>query len=83
MDFYALWMTRIYGVTVVMPRWLLFILSGTVASFVINLLHRGDPKPARKKPEPTPSDKPQAAATPAAVASGAKSGGAKKRTGKK
>ncbi|TFK43896.1 hypothetical protein BDQ12DRAFT_623119 [Crucibulum laeve] len=34
-------LTKIYNVTVLIPRWLFFVLSGSVASFMINLLHRG------------------------------------------
>jgi hypothetical protein len=55
MDFLAIWMTRIYNTVILIPRWLLFVLSGSVASVAINLLHRGSakktPSPKQEKPK--------------------------------
>ncbi|KAK0243281.1 hypothetical protein EDD85DRAFT_947424 [Armillaria nabsnona] len=54
MDFFATWMTKIYNVTVRLPRFVLLILSGTAGSLVIGLLHRNPPKQAVQKTEPAP-----------------------------
>ena len=56
MDFFALWMTKAYNMTVIIPKWLLYILSGSVASFVLSFLHKGDPAP-QPKPKPVEEEK--------------------------
>ncbi|KAG6850191.1 hypothetical protein H0H93_016619 [Arthromyces matolae] len=48
-DYLAFALTKIYNVMVLVPRWLMFILSGSIASVLINLLH----KPSRNA-TPTP-----------------------------
>ncbi|KAF8638534.1 hypothetical protein AX17_002077 [Amanita inopinata Kibby_2008] len=40
LDAFATWMTKIYNQTSKMPRWLLFIISGGIASILLNLMHR-------------------------------------------
>ncbi|KAI0032924.1 hypothetical protein K488DRAFT_70243 [Vararia minispora EC-137] len=42
MDWLALALTKNYEFMRVMPRWLLYIITGMVGSVVINFLHRGD-----------------------------------------
>ncbi|KAL1741597.1 hypothetical protein HDZ31DRAFT_84722 [Schizophyllum fasciatum] len=66
------------------PRWMAFILSGTIASLVMQLLHRGEKKP----PAPTAQDvkaaspPPAAVATPEAKSSPAKPGKSNAKQGK-
>ncbi|KAF5393007.1 hypothetical protein D9757_001123 [Collybiopsis confluens] len=50
-------LTTIYNVLVKVPRWLLYVLSGSVASFLIQLMHRGSAAP-KSKPDaqPTPAN---------------------------
>ncbi|KAF9462069.1 hypothetical protein BDZ94DRAFT_1290529 [Collybia nuda] len=49
MDFLAVWMTKVYNTFILIPRWLLFVLSGSAASVVINILHRSSaPKTPRQ-----------------------------------
>lgn len=40
MHYYALTMTQIYNLFVKLPRWLVMILSGVVASLVMKIMHR-------------------------------------------
>ncbi|KAJ4479017.1 hypothetical protein J3R30DRAFT_3473334 [Lentinula aciculospora] len=44
LHYFSLVLTKIYNVTIKVPRWILYILSGSVASFVIQLLHRPSKK---------------------------------------
>ncbi|KAF5388042.1 hypothetical protein D9615_000708 [Tricholomella constricta] len=46
MDFLAVVLTKIYDTAILVPRWLLFVISGSIASFLINFLH----KPAAARP---------------------------------
>lgn len=55
MDFLAVWLTRIYNAVILVPRWLLFVLSGSVASVVINFLH----KSSAPKASPQTQEKPR------------------------
>ncbi|KAG6812091.1 hypothetical protein H0H92_004391 [Tricholoma furcatifolium] len=61
MDYLAFVLTKVYNTFIMVPRWLLLLLSGSVASFLINLLHK---TPAT----PTPSQ--QSETTAPATASG-------------
>ncbi|TFK72000.1 hypothetical protein BDN72DRAFT_816596 [Pluteus cervinus] len=45
----AIALTKIYNVFVLVPRWMLFLFSGTLGSFIIGLLHR-TPKEAKAAP---------------------------------
>ena len=40
MDHFAIVLTKIYNWTVVVPRWILLLLSGTVGSILVNLMHK-------------------------------------------
>lgn len=42
MEFFAVWSTKIFLQTERVPRWIFYMLSGSVASVVLGLLHRGD-----------------------------------------
>jgi len=53
LEFFAVWMAEIYRVTVRVPRWVMILVSGSVASFAINLLHGfGKKAPPPKKTVP-------------------------------
>jgi len=76
MDFFAIWMTKIYNVLVLIPKWLMFLLSGGVASLVLSLMHRpskktavpkGVAKPALKSATTTPTS-----SNPTAIKNGKK-----------
>ena len=45
LDFFAVWLTKFYNVTLIVPRWLLVFGSGTIASLVIGFLHKSSPNP--------------------------------------
>jgi len=40
MDHFATVLTKIYNCAVIVPRWILLLLSGTVGSILINLMHK-------------------------------------------
>jgi hypothetical protein len=50
MEWQAIVMTMFYNVVRVLPRWALYVISGVLGSFVMNLVHRG------KKPDSTKTD---------------------------
>ncbi|KAF8076755.1 hypothetical protein FPV67DRAFT_1472562 [Lyophyllum atratum] len=52
MHYLALALMKIYNTAVLIPRWLLFIISGSIASVVLNFLHRPSAAPARLPPPP-------------------------------
>ncbi|KAG6902461.1 hypothetical protein C0995_016323 [Termitomyces sp. Mi166 len=61
LDHLASVMTKVYNVVVLFPRWLLFVISGSIASMIIKFLH---------KPTSTPAAPRQDRTTPTAVTSG-------------
>lgn len=46
-------MTKFYNSISVLPRWALYIISGVLGSFLMNLFHRGG-KPVSAKADPVP-----------------------------
>jgi len=52
MELLALVLTKIYNVTVKIPRWLLFVISGGIGSVIIGLLHRNPAKATAQTPSP-------------------------------
>ncbi|KLO08517.1 hypothetical protein SCHPADRAFT_908550 [Schizopora paradoxa] len=90
LDWLAVVLTKTYNVMVVIPRWLLLLISGGLASGLVNLLHRNSassaPPPAAA-PAPTVAKAQAAPSAPAApskaASSGKPSGGAKQRKGGK
>ncbi|KAF7335333.1 hypothetical protein MSAN_02344100 [Mycena sanguinolenta] len=53
LEFFAIWMAKIYRFTVRVPRWVMILASGSIASFAINLLHGfGRKAPPAKKTVP-------------------------------
>lgn len=89
MHYLGLILMMFYNFFVLIPRWLLYILSGSVASFLIQLLHKPSKAPAQKDESKKDSDTTPASAAnePAsAAASGStptKGGKAKQRKSKK
>ncbi|KAF8645480.1 hypothetical protein AX16_007765 [Volvariella volvacea WC 439] len=53
MDFLATWLTKIYNITILVPRWVLFLVSGSIGSLVIGLMHRGGGDDAKKTQQKT------------------------------
>lgn len=51
MDYLAICLTKIYNATVLLPRWLLYMISGGLASIMIGVLHRDSPKAPRQQTE--------------------------------
>lgn len=75
LHYLGLVLTTIYNITIKVPRWILYILSGSVASFIIQLLHR-PPKKEQLKTQASATQKAEAVHIPgtsapaAAAASG-------------
>lgn len=70
MDFFAVWLTKIYNAMILIPRWLLFVISGSIASIAINFLHKpaaAAPKPARLQGETTSAPSSKAETSTSAV----------------
>ncbi|KXN89503.1 hypothetical protein AN958_05665 [Leucoagaricus sp. SymC.cos] len=59
MDVFATTLTRVYNIVVLIPRWILYILTGVIGSVLINFLHR----PSRKQVAPKPLVKREANAS--------------------
>jgi hypothetical protein len=53
MEWQAIFMTKCYNTIRVIPRWMLYMLTGVLGSLIMNLVHRGG-KPKPTKAEPTP-----------------------------
>ncbi|KAH8118415.1 hypothetical protein DFH11DRAFT_1567272 [Phellopilus nigrolimitatus] len=94
MDYFAIILTKMYDITVMVPRWLLLVVTGTLASFIVNLLHNSKSlfgsskatpalKPAVKASEFEASPPPPKPAVNTPTKSGAKSGGSKRKGGKR
>jgi len=92
-------LTKIYNVAVMVPRWLLLVITGSIASVLVNLLHNSNsifsffkskkpalkPNPAIEGAKVPSSTEPVPATEAVTVASGSKStkSGASKRKGAK
>ncbi|KAK7033535.1 hypothetical protein VNI00_012759 [Paramarasmius palmivorus] len=87
MHYLAFTLMNIYNVTVLVPRWLLYVLSGSIASFIIQFMHR----PAAKEPTQPRIQQPKGVGEKQAPSPGSstsqtaptKAGSAKQRKGKK
>ncbi|KAJ3854946.1 hypothetical protein EV368DRAFT_62879 [Lentinula lateritia] len=69
LHYLGLVLTTIYNITIKVPRWILYILSGSVASFIIQLLHR-PPKKNQLKTKIQAETSQETSAPAAAAASG-------------
>jgi len=63
MTYLAFVLTKIYNVAIMVPRWLLFVITGSIASIVMNFMHRGSP-PEAPKPKSQQSTIPTITVTP-------------------
>ncbi|EAU84393.1 hypothetical protein CC1G_01389 [Coprinopsis cinerea okayama7 len=59
LDLFAVWMTKAYNITTKVPRWILFILSGGLASTVLSFLHKPSKTPAAKPKKVTMGPQPK------------------------
>ncbi len=66
MNWQAIVMTKFYNVVRVLPRWALYLISGILGSFIMNLVHRGG-KTDSAKPGPV-SDNTQSTVTGSSTA---------------
>jgi hypothetical protein len=66
LEYFAIWMTKLYLLTIRVPRWIMLLISGSIASFAINLFHGWGGKKAPPKPAARPAV--TTGATPAAPA---------------
>ncbi|KAH9977685.1 hypothetical protein BGW80DRAFT_1283711 [Lactifluus volemus] len=65
MEWQAIFMTKYYNTIGVLPRWVLYIMTGVLGSLIMNLFHRGGkPKPTKTEPAP-PSGSTSTAIAPA------------------
>ncbi|KAK7062246.1 hypothetical protein R3P38DRAFT_2834257 [Favolaschia claudopus] len=71
MEYLAIGMTKMYNVVVRVPRWLMIVISGSIASFAINLFHgfgkKDTPPPKRTVPQAGAASGPQGSAPAAPV----------------
>lgn len=65
MDLFATCLTNIYNFAVVIPRWLLLVITGGIGSVLLNFLHRPSKKraapnaPVKREATPAPAPAPQ------------------------
>lgn len=84
MEWQAIAMTKFYNIIRVLPRWLLYIISGVVGSFVMKFIHRGGIKnTAKTGPVPPVDAQSTATGTSTAVAPSATSTTPAKGKGKR
>ncbi|ESK89704.1 hypothetical protein Moror_16892 [Moniliophthora roreri MCA 2997] len=89
MHYLALTLMKVYNITVLVPRWVLYILSGSVASFIIQIMHKPQPpkRPAPARPQQSAGEKPTppkaSDSTSQTTTTPSKAGSAKQRKGKK
>lgn len=90
MEHFANTLAVSYNGLLLVPKWILYIITGALGSFIIGLLH-STPKPDATKPEAkttavvakSPAPPQVAPEASSANSSPKKKGGAKKRNGKK
>lgn len=56
MDWQAMFLTKSYNIIRIIPRWGLYILTGVLGSFLMNLIHRGGPQAAVKADPVVPAN---------------------------
>ncbi|EJD01361.1 uncharacterized protein FOMMEDRAFT_126226 [Fomitiporia mediterranea MF3/22] len=90
MDYFAAALAKVYDITVMVPRWLLLVISGSVASLIVNIMHNTKSLwPSTKAKRTTQANTPQpprsaeAASPPTNVQPQAAASGPKKRKGGK
>lgn len=90
MDWLAIALTKFYNVTVVVPRWLLIVITGSIGSVLVNLLHSGKKTPqkdaapsAKSVTAAETSSSPSTTSVPSSSTTTTKAGSAKQRKNKK
>ncbi|KAJ7462073.1 hypothetical protein FB451DRAFT_1267705 [Mycena latifolia] len=68
LEWFAVWMTKMYLVVVKVPRWIMLLVSGSIASFAINLFHGWGAKKPATAPKAVARPPVTAAVLPAAPA---------------
>ena len=58
LEYLALILTKTYNVTVLIPRWLLLVVTGSIASVLVNVLHSSKSIFGSAKSKATPKPKP-------------------------
>lgn len=66
MDWFAVGFQKFYDYTTTIPRWLFLVITGTLGSVLLNLMH-SKPKAQAPKPQGTKSSTAKAPATPTPV----------------
>jgi hypothetical protein len=84
MEWQAIAMTKFYNVIRILPRWVLYVISGVAGSFVMGFMHRGGKaKSAKTGPVPPIDAKPTATGVSTAVAPSATTSTPTKGKGKR
>lgn len=87
LDYLAQVLSTIYGALVRVPKWLMYIMSGGVATFFINFLHKPSPPKSAPKAAIKPAPAPASASAPQPVTPSStptkQQKGSTKRKGKK
>lgn len=86
MEYLAIVLTKSYNSVMILPKWVLYLITGALGSVIIGFLHRNPQQPAQVQPKPNPVVNETAPVPPVPPASpkATKRGGAKsKKTGKK
>lgn len=60
LDYLAQFLSKVYGALVRVPKWLMYTMSGGIATFFINFLHKPSPPQSAAKPAPKPVSAPAA-----------------------
>lgn len=57
MDYFAAGMTKLYEIMTLLPRWAMFLISGSLASVIINYFHKSSAAatPARRQATQPPA----------------------------
>ena len=63
MHIFATYLKKLYDAMILVPRWILFIITGGIGSILINFLHRPSKKQSRSAVPGAPTTKPIAAKT--------------------
>ena len=89
LDYLAIVLTKVYNVTVVIPRWVLILITGSIGSLLVNLMHSSRGLFSSSKPKSEPDEAPTTSNAEApigessSVVSPAKSGPSRRKAGKK
>lgn len=53
MEYLAIFMATTYNGMMILPKWVLYLITGALGSVIIGLLHRNPQQPAKVQPKPT------------------------------